>query len=56
MDIFRCKVVDVSVDELSIEVTGDHGKIEALINMLIRFGIKEVARTGTVAMKRALQA
>ncbi|HAS88609.1 MAG TPA: acetolactate synthase small subunit [Desulfovibrio sp.] len=55
VDIFRCKVVDVSPDELSIEVTGDHGKIEALINMLTRFGIKEVARTGTVAMKRALQ-
>ncbi|ACS80453.1 acetolactate synthase small subunit [Maridesulfovibrio salexigens] len=55
VDIFRCKVVDVSPDELSIEVTGDHGKIEALINLLTRFGIKEVARTGTVAMKRALQ-
>ena len=55
VDIFRCKVVDVSVDELSIEVTGDHEKIEALINMLSRFGIKEIARTGTVAMKRALQ-
>ncbi|CCO24804.1 acetolactate synthase small subunit [Maridesulfovibrio hydrothermalis] len=56
VDIFRCKVVDVSVDELSIEVTGDLGKIEALINLLVRFGIKEIARTGTVAMKRALQA
>lgn len=55
VDIFRCKVIDVSVDELTLEVTGDHGKIEALINLLARFGIKEVARTGTVAMKRALQ-
>ncbi len=55
VDIFRCKVVDVSVDEVSIEVTGDHGKIEALINLLTRFGIKEIHRTGTVAMKRALQ-
>lgn len=55
VDIFRCKVVDVSVDELAIEVTGDHEKIQALINMLSRFGIKEIARTGTVAMKRALQ-
>ncbi|MBI9110471.1 acetolactate synthase small subunit [Maridesulfovibrio ferrireducens] len=55
VDIFRCKVVDVSVDELTLEVTGDHGKIDALINLLSRFGIKEVARTGTVAMKRALQ-
>ncbi|SME90944.1 acetolactate synthase small subunit [Desulfovibrio gilichinskyi] len=55
VDIFRCKVIDVSVDELTLEVTGDHGKIEALINLLARFGIKEIARTGTVAMKRALQ-
>lgn len=55
VDIFRCKVVDVSVDEVTIEVTGDRGKIDALINLLARFGIKEVARTGTVAMKRALQ-
>lgn len=55
VDIFRCKVVDVSVDELTIEVTGDMGKIEALINLLVRFGIKETARTGTVAMKRAMQ-
>jgi len=55
VDIFRCKVIDVSVDELTLEVTGDHGKIEALINLLARFGIKEIARTGTVAIKRALQ-
>ncbi|WP_027722534.1 acetolactate synthase small subunit [Maridesulfovibrio zosterae] len=55
VDIFRCKVVDVSVDELSIEITGDNGKIEAIINLLSRFGIKEIARTGSVAMKRALQ-
>lgn len=55
VDIFRCKVVDVSLAELSIEVTGDMGKIEALINLLSRFGIKEVARTGTVAMRRSMQ-
>lgn len=55
VDIFRCKVVDVSVDELTIEVTGDRGKTDAIINLLVRFGIKETARTGTVAMKRAMQ-
>lgn len=54
-DIFRCKVVDVSIDELTIECTGDHGKIEAIINLLSRFGIKEIARTGNVALKRAMQ-
>ena len=55
VDIFRCKVVDVSVDELTIEVTGDQGKIGAIVNLLTRFGIKEVARTGNVAMRRSMQ-
>lgn len=55
VDIFRCKVVDVSADELMIETTGDHGKIMALIDLLQRFGIKEIARTGAVAMKRSRQ-
>ncbi|RQD66766.1 acetolactate synthase small subunit [Desulfonatronovibrio magnus] len=54
-DIFRCKVVDVSTDELTIEVTGDQGKIKAIVNLLQRFGIKEFARTGTVAMRRSMQ-
>jgi acetolactate synthase-1/3 small subunit len=54
-DIFRCKVVDVSPDELTLEVTGDHGKIQAIVNLLQRFGIKEFARTGTVALRRSMQ-
>lgn len=55
VDIFRCKVVDVAADELTIEATGDQGKIQAIINLLQRFGIKETARTGTVALKRSMQ-
>ncbi len=55
VDIFRCKVVDVSASELVIEVTGDPGKIEAIVNLLNRFGIKEIARTGLVALKRGMQ-
>jgi len=55
VDIFRCKVVDVSVDELTIEATGDQKKIKAIVNLLQRFGIKEFARTGTVALKRSMQ-
>ncbi|CCH47607.1 Acetolactate synthase small subunit [Pseudodesulfovibrio piezophilus C1TLV30] len=55
VDIFRCKVVDVSPDEVTIEVTGDQGKISALVNLLSRFGIKEIARTGNVAMQRSMQ-
>jgi acetolactate synthase-1/3 small subunit len=55
VDIFRCKVVDVSPDELIIEVTGEQGKLTALINLLQRYGIKEVARTGAVALRRGMQ-
>lgn len=55
VDIFRCKVVDVSINEFTIEATGTHEKLQAIINLLMRFGIKEIARTGTVSMKRAMQ-
>ncbi|EHJ46766.1 acetolactate synthase, small subunit [Solidesulfovibrio carbinoliphilus subsp. oakridgensis] len=55
VDIFRCKVVDVSLDELVLEVTGTQDKLTALISLLQRFGIKEVARTGSVAMRRGMQ-
>lgn len=54
-DIFRCKVVDVSGNDLTLEITGDQGKIRAIVNLLQRFGIKEFARTGTVAMRRSMQ-
>lgn len=55
VDIFRCKVVDVSPEELSIEVTGTQDKLRALISLLQRFGIKEIARTGSVALRRSMQ-
>ena len=54
-DIFRCKVVDVSLMDLSLEATGNYEKIEAIISLLNRFGIKELTRTGTMAMKRSMQ-
>lgn len=53
VEIFRCKVIDVSHNEMTLEVTGDHEKLEAILGLLQRFGIKEVARTGPVAMKRS---
>jgi acetolactate synthase-1/3 small subunit len=52
VDIFRCKVVDVGAEQYTIEVTGDKGKIEALLRLLKPIGIKEIARTGTVALYR----
>lgn len=54
-DIFRCKVVDVSLSELTLEVTGNHEKLQAVAELLAKFGIKEMARTGTVAMRRSMQ-
>ena len=55
VDIFRCKVVDVSPSEFIIEATGNYEKIEAITTLLSRFGIKELARSGMVAMKRSMQ-
>ncbi len=52
VDIFRCKVVDVGTEQYTIEVTGDQGKLEALLRLLKPIGIKEIARTGTVALYR----
>ena len=52
VDIFRGKIVDVSSKSYTVEVTGDREKIDALISLLTPFGIKEVARTGKVAMSR----
>ena len=55
VDIFRCKVVDVSQEEMILEVTGAWDKLTALVSLLQRFGIKEIARTGAVAMRRGMQ-
>ena len=51
-EVFRAKIVDISPKTLTIEVTGNSDKIEAIIGMLKPFGIKELARTGRVAMLR----
>src|ERR1039457_5034383 len=48
VDIFRAKIVDVGVDSLIVEVTGDEGKIRALESLLRPFGIKEMVRTGII--------
>jgi acetolactate synthase-1/3 small subunit len=53
VDIFRCKVVDVSPLDYTIEVTGNPGKIEALLTLLSHLGIKEIARTGAIALGRS---
>lgn len=50
--VFRANVVDVSRDALTIEVTGTHDKVEALISLAREFGVQEVVRTGVIALGR----
>jgi len=52
VDIFRAKIVDVAADSVTVEVTGDEDKIDSLLNLLRGFGIKELARTGRIALTR----
>ncbi len=52
VDIFRSDIVDVASDSVTVEVTGDEQKIDSLYELLSNFGIKEVTRTGCVAMTR----
>jgi len=52
VDIFRANIVDVSHDSLIVEVTGDEEKIDSLYSLLRKFGIKELARTGRIALPR----
>lgn len=51
-DIFRAKIVDVGTNAIILEVTGTEQKIDALIQLVRGFGIKELVRTGRVAMMR----
>ncbi|MBZ9690144.1 acetolactate synthase small subunit [Clostridium botulinum] len=52
--IFRCKVVDVSPNTLTIELTGDENKISALIKLMEEYGIEEMVRTGITALQRGI--
>jgi acetolactate synthase-1/3 small subunit len=52
VDIFRAKIVDVGAKSLIIEVTGDESKINAIEQLLRQFGVKEMVRTGKIAMNR----
>uniref|UniRef100_A0A7N0U7N9 ACT domain-containing protein n=1 Tax=Kalanchoe fedtschenkoi TaxID=63787 RepID=A0A7N0U7N9_KALFE len=50
--VFRAKIVDVSDQSVTVEVTGDPGKMEAVLKNFGKFGIKELARTGKIALRR----
>jgi len=52
VDIYRARIVDVALGSVMIEVTGDPEKIDSIVGLLRGFGIKELVRTGVVAMVR----
>jgi acetolactate synthase-1/3 small subunit len=52
VDIFRAKIVDVAPRSYTVEMTGDEGKVEAFLELLRPIGIKEIVRTGKIAIAR----
>jgi len=53
VNIFRGHVVDVSPDTITVEVSGDPDKINAFIDIMRHYGVKELARTGLIALQRS---
>jgi acetolactate synthase-1/3 small subunit len=54
VDIFRARIVDVSEGSMTIEMTGEENKVEGLEKLLRKFGIKELVRTGKIALQRGV--
>ena len=52
VNIFRAKIIDVSMETVTIELTGEDTKTSALLELMNEFGVMELARTGTVALDR----
>jgi acetolactate synthase-1/3 small subunit len=52
VDVFRGKIIDVGQKDMIVEISGPEDRLEAVLNLLRPFGIKEVARTGRIAMNR----
>ncbi|MBW2167592.1 MAG: acetolactate synthase small subunit [Deltaproteobacteria bacterium] len=52
VDIFRAKIIDVGLEHYTIEITGDEDKLSAILSLLKPSGIKEIAKTGIIALSR----
>lgn len=52
VEVFRGRIIDVSADSLTVEITGTPDKIDAFLNLMKTFGIMELARTGITALSR----
>ena len=55
VNTFRGKIVDVKPHTVTVEVTGNQSKVDAMLELLRPFGLKEVVRTGTIAVARKLE-
>ena len=55
VEIFRAKVVDVSPSTYTIEITGDEGKLKGIMELLRPLGIKEIVRSGRIALSRGMK-
>jgi acetolactate synthase-1/3 small subunit len=55
VDIFRAKVIDVNTDSYTVEITGDEGKTKGFLDLLKPLGIKEVVRSGRIAISRGIK-
>ncbi len=54
-DIFRAKIVNINQESLILEITGDEGKVRAFLEMIGKFEILEISRTGKLALERSRQ-
>ena len=52
VDVFRCRIIDVSTDSVTVEITGTPDKIDAFLNLMKSYGVIELARTGITALAR----
>ncbi len=52
VNVFRGKIIDVGQKDMIVEISGPEDRLEAVLNLLRPYGIKEVARTGRIAMNR----
>ena len=52
-DIFRGKIVDVQPQSVTVEITGDEGKVEKYLSLMTNFGVRALTRTGKVALSRS---
>ena len=55
VEIFRAKIVDVSLTTYTIEITGDESKLKGMLELLRPLGVKEIARSGKIALGRGMK-